>query len=164
MNSNLTSAGKSTLLSLLAGYLRCTTGGIIFSRETKIPLGIVPQKNVLIDELTCEQTVKLFYDLKSRRNYSRRERTVDVRQLLEDVGLWSRRTSQAGKLSGGMKRRLQLAIGIAGNSECKAFIVTRGCQLILKKSDLLVDEVRSTNFDILLSEYKLFSAHQASTH
>ena len=108
----------------------------------KTPLGLVPQKNVLIEELTCEQTVKLFYDLK-RHVTSWRERSNNIRQLLEDVELWSKRSSKASDLSGGMKRRLQLAIGMAGNSECES--LPRLQSLFLMSpfiKDLLVDEVR----------------------
>jgi ATP-binding cassette, subfamily A (ABC1), member 3 len=115
----LSRAGKSTLLSLLAGYLHATSGFITFERDIKIPLGIVPQKNVLLDELTCEQTVKLFYDLKTEESTLHRERSKEIQRLLDDVGLWPRRSSRASELSGGMKRRLQLAIGMAGKSECK---------------------------------------------
>lgn len=112
-------AGKSTLLSILSGHLQPTQGSISFNRGLETPLGVVPQKNVLFDELTCEQTVKLFYDLKSNRKRTRIERIQDLRQLLEDVGLWSKRDRRVNALSGGMKRRLQLAVGLAGHSECK---------------------------------------------
>src|ERR1700755_2273674 len=114
-------AGKSTLLSLLAGYSRSTRGSITFNHQPKSPLGIVPQKNVLLDELTCEQTVEMFYDLKSNQITSRRERTTKIRHLLEDVGLWPKRATRTNELSGGMTRKLQLAIGMAGNSECEIF-------------------------------------------
>lgn len=112
-------AGKSTLLSMLSGYLRASSGLIEFSRDSTIPLGIVPQRNVLLDELTCFQTVKMFVDLKSDKAISRRERSESVRQLLDAVGLWFKKSTRVSQLSGGMKRRLQLAIGMAGNSECK---------------------------------------------
>jgi ATP-binding cassette subfamily A (ABC1) protein 3 len=117
---NIFRAGKSTLLSLLAGSSKITRGSITFNWQMKNPFGLVPQKNVLLDELTCEQTLKLFYDLKSRKT-SRQERARDIRQLLEDVELLSKRSSKASELSGGMKRRLQLAIGMTGNSECAYF-------------------------------------------
>lgn len=78
-------------------------------------IGIVPQKNVLWDEMTCLQTVRVWSAVKRRG--TRRETNEDFTQLLKDCGLESKVHELAGSLSGGQKRKLQLAIGMVGDSE-----------------------------------------------
>jgi predicted ABC-type transport system involved in lysophospholipase L1 biosynthesis ATPase subunit len=115
-------AGKSTILSIIANLIGRDSGSITFangaSRPPRGTLGIVPQKNVLIPELTCYQTVRLWSAIKrpSRVKESKQELLL----LLKDCDLERKRFANAGSLSGGQKRKLQLAIGLVGhsNSEC----------------------------------------------
>ena len=79
-------------------------------------IGIVPQKNVLWDEMTCLQTLRVWSAVKQRgtRNGTTDD---DLIQLLKDCDLESKVREFAGSLSGGQKRKLQLAIGMVGDSE-----------------------------------------------
>jgi ABC-type multidrug transport system ATPase subunit len=110
-------------------------------------LGIVPQKNVLFPELTCLQTIQLWRDIKQpynlpdvsrgagmqgylydknegRSTHVHVERTNDeLEKLLVDCGLAGRVHANAGSLSGGQKRKLQLAIGLVGGSESKSPLI-----------------------------------------
>ena len=114
-------AGKSTALSILGGLLGRDGGSVAFEnnrgsdRATPGSIGIVPQKNVLWDEMTCLQTLRVWSAVKRRG--TRRETNGDLTQLLKDCGLESKVHELAGSLSGGQKRKLQLAIGMVGDSE-----------------------------------------------
>ncbi|GJJ10065.1 hypothetical protein Clacol_004291 [Clathrus columnatus] len=95
------------------------------SSKARGSLGIVPQKNVLFPELTCYQTLRLWSAVKrpSRSDQENGsevyvERTKeDLERLLVDCGLETKIHANAGNLSGGQKRKLQLAIGLVGGSQ-----------------------------------------------
>lgn len=109
------SAGKSTSLSVIAGLSSITSGTVTFeggvSRPARGTLGIVPQKNVLFPELTCIQTLQVWKAVKWSKNSLADE---DTEQLLRDCDLSEKINENAATLSGGQKRKLQLAIGLLG--------------------------------------------------
>ncbi|KAG9125960.1 hypothetical protein FRC07_005437, partial [Ceratobasidium sp. 392] len=110
-------SGKTTLLRIMAGLESATEGDINYldgmSRPAAGDLGIVPQKNVLWNELTCAQHLTLWSALKRPSGAPPEE----VGELLSECGLLDKKHAAAGSLSGGQKRRLQLAIGLVGGSQ-----------------------------------------------
>lgn len=112
------SAGKSTTMSILAGLLSRTRGTVTFEggidRPPRGTIGLVPQKNVLFPELTCYQTLRLWKAIKTSSESSDDE---DIEQLLRDCDLGKKIHYNANALSGGQKRKLQLAIGLIGGSK-----------------------------------------------
>ena len=106
-------------MSILAGLLAKTSGSITFENGTSRlghgELGIVPQKNVLFPELSCYQTVKLWRAIKTPSAKPLDEE--DIIQLLKDCDLGHKIHAMASTLSGGQKRKLQLAIGLVGGSK-----------------------------------------------
>ncbi|KAF8167282.1 hypothetical protein B0H34DRAFT_792024 [Crassisporium funariophilum] len=111
-------AGKSTALGILGGLTKATKGEVLYegnlSRPSHGTLGIVPQKNVLFPELSCIQTLRVWHSIKAADNVHYNE---DLEQLLRDCDLQSKCHASAGTLSGGQKRKLQLAIGLVGGSK-----------------------------------------------
>jgi ABC-type multidrug transport system ATPase subunit len=117
------SAGKSTTMSIIGGLLGRTDGSVTFEEGEAQPprgtLGIVPQKNVLFPELTCYQTLCVWSSIKRPVGSHEKE---DLTQLLRDCDLENKIHSIANTLSGGQKRKLQLAIGLVGGSKSKYFL------------------------------------------
>ena len=105
-------AGKTTFLKCILG-LRQFSGSITIEgydivkdpKKAKMQIGYVPQHPTLYDELTVQETLRYFGDM---RNVKRSR----LKELLEFVGLelWARQPSSA--LSGGMKQRLMLAVAL----------------------------------------------------
>jgi ABC-type multidrug transport system ATPase subunit len=112
------SAGKSTFLDILGGLTRPSRGVVTFeggaSRPPPGTSGIVPQKNVLFPELSCLQTLRVWQAVKWSAHSVGDE---DLEQLLRDCDLEPKIHANASTLSGGQKRKLQLAIGIVGGSK-----------------------------------------------
>ena len=74
-------------------------------------LGICPQRNVLWDELTVEEHVKIWNDIK----FSKEDKAA-LEHLIEACDLTIKKNAPAGTLSGGQKRKLQLACMFVGGS------------------------------------------------
>ncbi|MCA3747698.1 MAG: ABC transporter ATP-binding protein [Rubrobacter sp.] len=110
-------AGKSTLTRLLTGYLRPSRGSVrVFGRDPfsfgapdRRRVGFMPQGFVLYEGLSVRQNVNFAAGLYGLRLGRRRRR---VREVLEFTELWKDRRKAASKLSGGMRRRLQLAAAL----------------------------------------------------
>lgn len=107
-------AGKTTLISILCGVLRQSDGKITFNDNSNCSslIGFVPQDLAFYEELTAMQNLEyfgVFYDL------SRNEIIKRSIELLDRLGLLKVADHKVKTYSGGMKRRLNLAIGILHN-------------------------------------------------
>lgn len=110
-------AGKTTTISMIAGLLPPTEGDIhvagLDARRAEVAIkkiiGVVPQELALYLKLTGRENLEFFGKLYGLRQANLAER---VQQTLELVGLTDRADSRADTYSGGMKRRLNLAIGL----------------------------------------------------
>ena len=98
-------AGKSTLFNIIAGQLQADSGTIKTSLDFQREIGMMPQGDLLIEDLTVAE----FVELKSRMNQLKQ---ADINGLLEMVELRESREQMVGSLSGGQKRRLSLLLTI----------------------------------------------------
>ena len=76
--------------------------------------GICPQQNVLFPSLTVREHLYFFGTVKGLYGQKLRE---EVEQLIDDVGLSEKKHVPSSSLSGGMKRKLQLAMALIGGSK-----------------------------------------------
>ena len=98
-------AGKTTLISILAGQLRAASGRVV--RDGAI--GLVPQELAFYPMLTCRENLRFFGGVQGLQGARLKDRIAAVAALARIESVLERR---AGELSGGLKRRLNLAIGL----------------------------------------------------
>lgn len=96
--------GKSTLLSILAGLRKPDSGEIYVENA-----GYVPQEGNLLDELSVLDNLSLWYRDKTELRHSLEQ------GFLKELGIDQMCRMRAGKLSGGMKKRLSIGCALAGN-------------------------------------------------
>jgi ABC-2 type transport system ATP-binding protein len=110
-------AGKTTTVEILEGYRRADAGDIRVlgfdpaagQRAFRERIGIVLQETGLEPFLTVAEAVTLY------RGYYPHPRPTD--EILQVVGLTEKRDSRVNRLSGGQRRRLDMAIGLAGDPD-----------------------------------------------
>ncbi len=115
-------AGKSTLLNIIAGILPPSKGRVIvngidvwksLSKVKKI-LGFVPQEYGIWEYLTVQENLSYMASLYGLSKVEFRKR---MRQVLELLNLEEYKNKLAGKLSGGYKRRLSIAMALIHDPE-----------------------------------------------
>ena len=110
-------AGKTTLLSILSCLGLPTSGEVLVNGErvsagnldVRRLIGIVPQDLAIYEQLTARENLTFFGELFGLGGISLRTRAGE---LLAAVGLEARADDRAVTFSGGMKRRLNLAIAL----------------------------------------------------
>ena len=101
--------GKSTLLSVLACVTNADSGEVLVDGKKDFSaIGYIPQGNPLMEELTTEDNLRLWYDKDSMQ----KELQDGVLKLL---GIGEFLKVPVRKLSGGMKKRLSIGCQVAGN-------------------------------------------------
>lgn len=127
-------AGKSTLISMLTGLYPPTSGDAWvngYSVSTQMQqirhgLGVCPQHNVLFDSLTVREHLELLAALKGVPP----DRVAQcVRDKIKEVGLQAKTDVFSASLSGGMKRKLSVAMALIGDSKIVFLSVSHYAQL-----------------------------------
>jgi ABC-2 type transport system ATP-binding protein len=110
-------AGKTTSIQMMVGLLQPTSGDVLIAgqsirgRRASVlrRVGVCPQENILWEKLTCLEQLEFLgvnYGMTARQARQRGS------ELLEMLGLPAKANQLAGRLSGGMKRRLNLALAL----------------------------------------------------
>jgi ABC-2 type transport system ATP-binding protein len=110
-------AGKSTTINMMCGYLAPTSGdttieGISVTKEplkVKRMLGVVPQEIALYKDLNSLENLDFFGQIYGMPTKERRARAEEV---LHFVGLYDRRKEPIKNFSGGMQRRINMAVAM----------------------------------------------------
>jgi len=110
-------AGKTTLISILAGQLRAPAERVTVDgtpledlrRREPASLGLVPQEFAFYPMLSCAENLRFFAAVQGLAGKKLRERVAAVASFARIESVLARR---AGELSGGLRRRLNLAIGL----------------------------------------------------
>ncbi|XP_065493613.1 glucosylceramide transporter ABCA12 [Caloenas nicobarica] len=116
-------AGKTTTISILTGLFPTSSGTIfVYGKDIRTDqevirkdMGVCMQHNVLFNYLTTKEHLLLYGYIKVP-HWSKQELYQEVKRTLKETGLYSHRHKLAGSLSGGMKRKLSIAIALLGGS------------------------------------------------
>ncbi len=115
-------AGKTTTIRMLCCLLKPTNGtaSILGYDVVKTPfavkklIGVSPQDTILSERLNCWENLALIGKV---HGLSSNEVTRRSKELLETMGLMERSKDQVRKFSGGMKRRLSIAMALVSNPQ-----------------------------------------------
>ena len=110
-------AGKTSLIRMLVGLLKSSSGHILFdgdelninSSKLKHYIGYVPQEAAVWKNLTVYENLSV---IGTTYNIPKKELNEKINHLLEGLYLVDQKKKLASKLSGGMQRRLNLAMGM----------------------------------------------------
>ena len=149
-------AGKSTTISMLIGLKQPTKGEIIYEPGTKI--GVVFQTSVLDEMLTVRENLAIrarqYKGLKPNR----------VSSLIDRLGLSAFQKQKYGTLSGGQKRRVDIARALLSQPDI-LFLdePTTGLDIQTRKSiwDLLYQLQREEGMTVVLTTHYLDEADEA---
>lgn len=110
-------AGKSTTLSMICGLQKPDAGTITVGEwrmdsdpmKVKAAVGVVPQDPAIYPQLSARGNLEFWGEINGLRG---QELATSVERALRMVGLEDRAKDRSAKLSGGMKRRLNIAAGL----------------------------------------------------
>ena len=149
-------AGKSTTISMLIGLKRATNGQIIYAPNTRI--GVVFQASVLDEKLTVKENLAI------RAQQYKGIKGGRVEDLINQLGLTAFQKQLYGTLSGGQKRRVDIARALLANPDI-LFLdePTTGLDIQTRKSiwDLLYRLQRDEGMTIILTTHYLDEADEA---
>lgn len=118
-------AGKTTSFKMMCGIVKPNRGRVflqgkdvttwpMYLRSREGGMGYLPQKSSVFAKLNCEQNLKGMMQL---LGFSRREQKERCQELLEQFKITHIRKSKAGDLSGGERRRLEIARCLVSNPQ-----------------------------------------------
>ncbi|MDD3050714.1 MAG: ABC transporter ATP-binding protein [Candidatus Cloacimonetes bacterium] len=119
-------AGKTTTINVLSTYLSADAGNVTISgfplpreaNKVKRIIGVVPQELSLYNELSAAENLYFWGKLYGMKTADIRHRT---NELLTEIDLFNRKDEPIKKFSGGMRRRLNIAVGLIHKPEVLFF-------------------------------------------
>ena len=107
-------AGKTTTINIICNLLQADSGTIAINNQpvseaTKSWIGVAPQDNLLYKNLTCQENLNFYAQIYGLKGKERRQR---ITASLAAVKLLDRAKTPVEKLSGGMKRRVNIAVAL----------------------------------------------------
>ncbi len=114
-------AGKTTCFYMIAGFINATSGRILLDdiditrepmyRRSRLGISYLPQEPSVFRKLTVEDNIWAI--LETRHDLSKHEKQEKMEQLIDDLGIQKVRTQKAFTLSGGERRRTEIARSLA---------------------------------------------------
>ena len=116
-------AGKTTAFYMIVGLLRCDRGNILLNgqditrqpvhRRAQLGLGYLPQEASVFRKLSVADNIRAI--LETRSGLKRAARQAELEELLEELHIGHVRDSLGVSLSGGERRRVEIARALAAN-------------------------------------------------
>lgn len=115
-------AGKTTSINMLCGLLKPNSGKVFIQGKpvhggdahVRAQVGVCPQQTIFWEKLTCIEQLEFIGEI---YNVARKAARSRGDELLDTLGLMDKRDQLASTLSGGMQRRLNLALGLVHDPE-----------------------------------------------
>ncbi|PKL07358.1 MAG: LPS export ABC transporter ATP-binding protein [Spirochaetae bacterium HGW-Spirochaetae-7] len=114
-------AGKTTVFYMIVGFLRPNGGSVILDKHllssmpmykrARLGIAYLPQEPSVFRKMTVEQNVRAI--LETRSDLDAHSRKLELEALLEEFGIASLRSQYAYTLSGGERRRTEIARALA---------------------------------------------------
>jgi lipopolysaccharide export system ATP-binding protein len=114
-------AGKTTVFYMIVGFLRPSAGAVYLDhhklsslpmyRRARLGIAYLPQEPSVFRKMTVEENVRAI--LETRKDLNRRNRKKTLDHLLEEFGIADLRKQYAYTLSGGERRRTEIARALA---------------------------------------------------
>ncbi len=153
-------AGKTVTTEILEGYLSRDSGHVSIlgedparpSRQWRERIGVVLQEMELMPTLTVAETVSMFADLYAEPR--------EVSEVLDLVGMSRMGSARIAGLSGGERRRVDVALGLVGNPEL-LFLdepTTGFDPASRRKAWRMIDDLRELGVTILLTTHYMDEA------
>jgi len=157
-------AGKTTMINIICNLITPDLGTISINnmpmgKNTKSLIGLVPQENLLYENLTCNENLDFFATLYGLKGQLKRQR---IESCLESVNLGDRSKSLVGTLSGGMKRRMNMAIALVHDPQLVILDEpTTGLDIEARYQIWeLIKQLRSQGITLLLTTHLLEEAER----
>ena len=115
-------AGKTTSINMMCGLLRPDSGQVLIhglpvqggDRKIRTRVGVCPQETIVWDKLTCLEQLEFMGEMYALPRKQARRRALE---LLERVELREKARELGSRLSGGMRRRLNLILALVHDPE-----------------------------------------------
>ena len=157
-------AGKTTCFYMIAGLIECDTGDIYLDNQrinhlpmhlrSRIGIGYLPQESSIFRGLTVEKNILSVLEI---QNYSNDERSLRLEELLNEFNLSKIRNSYGVTLSGGERRRTEIARALASNP--KYILLDEPLAGIdpIAINDLknLINQLKNKNIGVLITDHNV---------
>ena len=157
-------AGKTTAFNIIAGMHRSDGGSILLDgddisnlpmyRRSKAGLGYLPQESSIFRGLTVEKNIDAILELKIRESKERRKK---LEELLGEFSITHLRNAKAFNLSGGERRRVEIARCLA--SQPKYILLDEPFAgvdpIAIDEIRGLVCELKNRNIGILITDHNV---------
>lgn len=165
-------AGKTTTFYMMVGLVKPSAGTVLLDGDdiTRLPMyaraqrgiGYLAQENSVFRRLTTEQNIRLVLEMTrgaDGRRLGAEEQDRRVESLLADLGLTARRHSSAALLSGGERRRVEIARVLATQPK---FILldepfTGVDPLAISDLQKAIVDLKSRNIGVLITDHNVYA-------
>lgn len=119
-------AGKSSLIEAMNGVRPAKSGNVLINQldlnrnfdSLKQAIGYVPQEDIIHRELSVYRTLYYVARLRLSRDVSKREIDQIVNEVIDVTGLAERKNLSVGKISGGQRKRVSIAVELITKPSC----------------------------------------------
>lgn len=155
-------SGKSTTIKILCNLLNSDSGTILFKDrpldpQTKYEIGIAPQEISVYNNLTFNENLRFFGNLYGLHSENLKQR---INELFDIFGLHQHANKRINELSGGWKRRINLAVALIHNPDLLILDEPTAGLDIEIRNELwtMIGELKKKEISILLTTHLLEEA------